>query len=356
MIKIKIKKGQDPIEVCNSLLRNPNVLYAEPIVMDRPLYSPSDPFTTSQYYLDNIQAYDAWDITRGDDDITIAIIDTGVDLDHEDLASNLWTNEADPIDGVDNDENGYVDDFWGYDFADDDSDPEADQNDHGARVAGIAGASTDNGVGMAGVGFNTKIAALKGFRSEDGLSNGLFDAILYAADNGIQVLNLSWGSIREPLQSEQDIINYAVLERDVIIVAAAGNDGTKTTAEEKFYPASYENVLSIGGSDEGDNKWSGSSYNYAVDLIAPASTILSTTTGDGYNSSGGFGTSFASPMVAAAAALVKDQFPGLNAQQIMERVRVTADDIYDVGSNISFDGKLGKGRLNVYRAVAESDL
>lgn len=356
LVKKRINKGQNPIDACNTLLKDPNVLYAEPIVMDRPLLSPSDPLTSSQYYLDNIRAYDAWDITRGDDDITIGIIDTGVDMDHEDLLANLWTNEADPIDGVDNDENGYVDDYWGYDFANEDNDPEADQSDHGVRVAGIAGATSDNGSGMAGIGFNTKIAALKGFRSEDGLSNGLFEAIYYAANNGIQVLNLSWGSIREPLQSEQDIINYAVLERDVVIVAAAGNDGNKSTAEEKFYPASYDNVLSVGGSDEGDNKWSGSSYNYAIDLIAPASNVLSTIGNDGYNSSGGFGTSFASPMVAAASALVKDQFPELNARQIMERVRVTADDIYEVGSNVSFEGKLGKGRLNVYRAVAENNL
>lgn len=356
MMRIKVNKGENPIDLCNRLLKNPDVLYAEPIIHDRPLYVPSDQLIASQYYLDNIQAYDAWDISKGDDDITIAIIDTGFDLDHEDLISNLWINEDDPIDGIDNDENGYIDDYRGYDFADDDNDPEADQNTHGIRVGGVAGASTDNGLGMAGVGFNTKIAALKGFRSSDGLSTGLFDAVLYAADNGMQIMNLSWGSIRQPLQSEQDIINYAVLEKDVVVVAAAGNDGNKTTAEEKFYPASYENILSVAGSDASDSKWSGSSYNYSVDITAPAAGILSTSGNNSYNSSSGFGTSFAAPMVAAAAALVKDQFPSLTARQIMERVRVTADDIYDVGSNNLYEGKLGKGRLNVYRALSENNL
>ncbi|GAB4237686.1 MAG: hypothetical protein Tsb0034_12940 [Ekhidna sp.] len=354
MVKVKLKKGEDPISKCNEFLKDDNVLYAEPVIHDKLLFSPTDPLIESQYYLDNIQAYDAWEITRGDDDIAIAIIDSGVDMDHEDLISNLWINEDDPIDGVDNDGNGYIDDYRGYDFADDDNNPESDQNDHGASVAGIAGATPDNGIGVAGIGFNTKVAALKGFRSADGLSMGLFDAILYAADNGIQVLNLSWGSIREPLQSEQDIIDYAVLEKDVVITAAAGNDGNKSTAEEKFYPASYNNVLSVAGSDVNDSRWSGSSYNYAVDIIAPAAGVASITGGNGYNTSGRFGTSFASPMVAATAALVKDQFPMLSAEQIMERIRVTTDDIYSVGGNASYDGKLGKGRLNVYRAVTET--
>lgn len=354
LVKVPLKKGQHPLDLCNQYLADPNVLYAEPIVLDQPLYAPSDPLISNQYYLTNINARAAWDITTGDDDITIGIIDTGIDMDHEDLLANIWTNENDPIDGIDNDGNGYIDDYYGYDFADGDSNPDADQSAHGVRVAGVAGANTNNGMGIAGVGFNTKIAALKGFRSSNGLSNGLFDAILYAAENGIQILNLSWGSIRQPLQSEQDIINYAVIEKNMVIVAAAGNDGNKSTAQEKFYPASYENVLSVGGSDASDNKWSGSSYNYAVDLVAPASSILSTISGNGYNSSGGFGTSFAAPMVAATAALVKDRFPTLTGQQIMERVRRTADDIYSIGNNGLYDGKLGTGRLNAYRAVSET--
>ncbi len=354
LVKIPIRSDQDPIQVCNEYLKDPNVLYAEPIVMDRPLEVPSDPLLENQYYLENIQAFAAWDITKGDDDIAIGIIDTGIDLDHEDLQSNLWFNQNDTIDGVDNDGNGYIDDFIGYDFSEDDNQPESDLDAHGAVVAGIAGAAVDNEVGIAGIGYNTKIAALKGFNSTTGFSSGLFEAILYAADNGIEVVNLSWGSIREPLQSEQDIINYAVLEQDVVVVAAAGNDGSKSTAEEKFYPASYDNVLSVAGSTADDTKWSGSSYNHAVDLIAPASGVFSTTNNDGYQS--GFGTSFAAPMVAATAALVKDQFPELSAQQLMERVRVTADDIYDIGGNSSFEGNLGRGRLNALRAVSESNL
>lgn len=354
MCKIKLKKGQDPIDFCNELLKQENVIYAEPILKDKLLYVPSDPSIENQLYLANIKAYEAWDVTRGDDDITIGIIDTGIDLDHKDLGTKLWTNADDPVDGIDNDENGYVDDFWGYDFADVDNDPNADLSGHGVEVAGIAGASTDNSIGISGIGFNTKIAALKGFKSSNNTSNGLYEAIIYAADNGIEILNLSWGSVKNPLQSEQDIINYAVLEKDVVVVAAAGNDGNKENPEAKFYPASYDNVLSIGATDFNDNRSVLSTYNHSIDLMAPGDAIYSTRLNDTYGS--GFGTSLSTPMVAGAAALVKDQFPALNARQVMERLRVSADDIYDIGNNSEFDGKLGKGRLNVFRSVAEPGL
>ncbi len=354
VVKIPIGIADDPIKVCNDFLNDPNVIYAEPIIIDRPLAITSDPLVENQYYLENIKAFEAWEVTKGDDDIAIGIIDTGLDLDHEDLREKLWVNVKDTIDGIDNDENGYIDDYIGYDFSENDNVPEADLDTHGAVVAGVAGAEPDNGIGIAGIGYNSKIAALKGFNSTTGFSSGLFDAILYAANNGIEIINLSWGSIREPLQSEQDIINYAVLEKNVVVVAAAGNDGEKLTANEKFYPASYDNVLSIGGSTVDDTKWSRSSYNHSVDLIAPASGVFSTAGNNGYISD--FGTSFAAPMVAATAALVKDQFPNLTAQQLMERVRVTADDIYDVGNNNLFAGNLGRGRLNAFRAVSDENL
>lgn len=352
ILKLKVPAGKDPITFCNELRKSGQYLYADPIVQYQPLSIPSDPLINSQYYLANIKVEQAWDITTGDDDITIGIIDSGLDLDHEDLINNLWQNTSDPIDGVDNDGNGYIDDFNGYDFADVDNDPNIENGNHGMIVGGIAGASTNNGKGIAGVGYNTKVAALKGFKSSSGNSNGLYEAIIYAADNGMDVVNLSWGRMGVPLQSEQDIIDYAVLEKDMIVVAAAGNEGGKSTEENKWYPASYNNVLSVGASDADDMKSPGSTFNFAVDLVAPGVSMFSTVSNNGY-ANGGPGTSYSAPQVAAAAALVKDQFPNLSAVQIMERVRSTADDIYDLGSNSSYEGKLGKGRLNVFRAVSE---
>ena len=354
--KLKVPNGKDPIAFCNELRQSSNeIIYADPIVQYVPLSVPTDALISSQYYLDNIRAFDAWEITRGDDDITIGIIDSGLDLDHEDIVTNLWLNTDDPVDGIDNDNNGYIDDYYGYDFADSDTDPNIQNGNHGMIVAGIAGAVTNNEKGIAGVGYNTKVAALKGFRSSDGISGGLYDAIIYAAENGFDVVNLSWGRMGIPLQSEQDIINYAVIDHDMVVVAAAGNEGGKVTEENNWYPASYDHVLSVGASDAADNKSSGSTFNHSVDLIAPGVSMFSTVNGNSY-ANGGPGTSFASPQVAAAAALVKEQYPDLTAIQIMERVRATSDDIYDVGSNSTYDGKLGKGRLNVLRAVSESNV
>ena len=355
LVKVKIPQGMDPIVFCNELRKKEDIAYADPIMEYELLSSTSDPLASNQYYLDIIKAPEAWAVTTGDDDITIGIIDTGLDIDHEDLVNNLWINTDDPVDGVDNDNNGFVDDHYGYDFADVDTDPSIQNGNHGMIVGGIAGASANNGKGIAGVGYNTKVAALKGFRSSNGTGKGLYDAIVYAADNGFEVVNLSWGRMGQPLASEQDIINYAAIEKDMILVAAAGNEGGKTTEENKWYPASYDNVLSVGATDQNDNKSSGSSFNYAVDLVAPGVSMYSTVNNDGY-ANGGPGTSFASPQVAAAAALVKDQFPDLSSVQIMERIRATTDDIYDIGSNASYDGKLGKGRLNVLRAVSETNV
>ncbi len=344
--KVRVEGGQDPVQLINQLLHDPNVIYAEPMLKYEPLYLPSDPSNESnQSYLEQISAYDAWDITRGDDDIVIGISDTGIDLDHADLQASIWENTADPIDNLDNDGNGFIDDFYGYDFEDDDNDPSSDGNEHGTRVAGIAGASTDNSIGISGVGFNSKIAALKGIR---------FEAIIYAADMSMEVLNLSWGSARAPLQSEQDIIDYAVLEKDVVIAVSAGNDGAQAEPEALFYPASYKNVLSVGAVDANDNRWTNSTYNYFVDIMAPGASLYSTINNDGYGTQSG--TSFSSPIVAGVAALVRAEFPDLTARQVMERVRISADDIYDIGTNSFFEGKLGHGRVNAFNAVSQTNL
>ncbi|MEM9894851.1 MAG: S8 family serine peptidase [Bacteroidota bacterium] len=355
--KATIPRGSNPIAYCNQLLKDENVLYAEPVVTYQLLETSQDPLSSAQYYLQNIKAQEAWNISRGDDDITIAIIDSGIDLDHPDLISKIWTNALEiPDDGIDNDQNGYIDDYFGYDFADDDPNPDADFDNHGSIVAGIAGAQTNNSEGISGIGYNTKIAALKGFRSEDGISEDLYEAIIYAADNDIQVANLSWGAMRTPSQYEQDVINYAVLEKNMVIIAAAGNEGQRSTREEKFYPASYDNVLSVAATNETDTKWSGSSFNYDVDITAPGQGIVSTTSDGDYNNSGSSGTSFAAPMVASAGALLKDEYPNFSAIQIMERLRVSSDDIYGISDNSQYQFKLGKGRLNIEKALQAGNL
>ncbi|MFT7162514.1 MAG: subtilisin family serine protease [Bacteroidia bacterium] len=347
---IELDETQDLENALKTISKFSNVIYAEPLSRAELLFTPNDSNISNQYSLELIQAFEAWGITKGDESIVVGVSDTGAQLDHADLVGNLYINEADPINNIDDDANGYVDDYNGWDFADSDNDPTADQNDHGTFVAGLSSASTNNSIGIAGIGYNCKFAPLKVFRSIGGFSFNLYESIIYAADQGFDVINLSWGSAGGYSQFEQDIINYAVLEKDMVVVAAAGN----TNAELDFYPASYDNVLSVANTTEEDVKAPGATYSYNVDLTAPGFGVYSTKNGNSYVSKSG--SSFSSPQVAGAAALVKSVFPDLTAIQIMEQVRVSADDIYCIDGNSTYNGLLGKGRLNVFEAVSKDNL
>ncbi|ADR20531.1 hypothetical protein MATR_18460 [Marivirga tractuosa] len=348
--KLEIQEDISELEYINYLQSFGNIEYAEQYPNVKPLYVPNDPeaqFGQKQFHLAQINVYDAWNITKGDEDIVIGVIDTGADLDHEDLVSNLYLNVDDPIDGIDNDNDGFVDNYNGWDFADNDNSPEADGSTHGTGVTGIAAAATDNNTGIAGIGFNTKFMPIKIFQTESNFSRNSYEAIIYAADQGCDVINLSWGSAGRYSQFAQDIINYAALEKDVVIVAAAGN----TDAELDFYPASYDNVLSVGFVNSDDSRNSNATYSDFIDLVAPGSGVYTTQNDDAYAADGG--SSYAAPMVAGAAALVRSVFPEWNALQVMEQLRISSDDIYDVASNSDFQYKFGKGRLNIFIALAD---
>jgi len=352
MFIVEISEEENPLEMVNKLLTYDEVLYAEVMFREQLFQIPNDPFanpsTGSQGYLEVIKAYDAWDFTTGREDIVIGIVDTGMDLMHEDLVGNFYTNPTETANGIDDDNNGYIDDIIGYDFADNDADAQANGSQHGTHVGGIAGASTNNSLGIAGVGYDCKVAPLKGFTSIGTVSTGTWEGVMYAADNGYDIVNLSWGNTAGFSQFFQDIINYCVLERDMVVVVAAGN----TNADLDFYPASYEHVLSVGASTLSDTKWSSGTYSDHMDIMAPGQSIFSTQNGDTYNSDNG--SSHATPQVAGAAGLVKSVFPQYNARQIMEQLRVTTDNIYEIGGNAAFAFKLGKGRLNAFRAVSET--
>ena len=348
--KLEIKDGISELDYINYINSFDNIEYAEQYPNVKPLLVPNDPeaqFGQAQFYLNQINVYDAWNVTQGGEEIVIGIIDTGADLDHEDLSGNLYINADDPIDGSDNDNDGFVDNYYGWDFADNDNSPEADGSTHGTGVAGIAAAATDNNTGIAGIGFNTKFMPIKIFQSESNFSRNSYEAIIYAADQGCDVINLSWGSSGRYSQFAQDIINYAALEKDVVIVAAAGN----TNAELDFFPASYDNVLSVGFVNADDSRNSNATYSDFIDIVAPGSGIYTTKNDNAYATDGG--SSYAAPMVAGAAALVRSVFPEWNALQVMEQLRVSSDNIYDVANNSDFQYKFGKGRLNVFKALAD---
>lgn len=345
---IEIPEGKDISEVLKALENEAFIEYAETTPQMQLLYVPNDPLADpEENFQDNlkvIKAYEAWEIERGDSTMVIGILDTGVNINHEDLKDNIYRNPADPINGFDDDGDGYIDNYMGWDFAYNDNDPD-DTNGHGTQVAGIAAARTNNGVGIAGIGFHTKFMPIKVFNDYNTFIGG-YEAILYAAKKGCKVINLSWGNVGEYSKYAEDIIKTVVLDMDVVVVAAAGN----SNMNEEYYPASYEYVLSVANTTKEDQKASGSTFSPYVGISAPGFDIT-TTSGSVYGSS--FGTSMASPTVAGAAALVRARHPQLNALQVVERLRATADDIYHIGNNHQYKEHLGKGRLNILQALED---
>ena len=326
------------IDECNSFIKN---IYEENIVeyaviehTNELVYTPNDDAYLSQYYLNNLKIFDAWDISKGDTSIIIGIVDTGVDIDHEDLNQNIYRNVNDPIDGLDNDQDGYIDNYWGWDLGENDNNPQWDSSasesaPHGVWVSGCASAVADNGVGLAGIGYRTKIMPIKISTAASTIINSGYEGIVYAADHGCDIINCSWGSTVGD-EYGQDIINYAVFNRNALVVAAAGNNGI----ELEFYPASYDNVINVGASNIDDNKWSNSNYSVTIDCMAPGESVRMTAPNNNYVN--GWGTSFASPIFAGCAAIVKSYYDTLSALQIGEVLRTTCDNIDTVSGNEAF--------------------
>ncbi|WP_224997613.1 S8 family serine peptidase [Cesiribacter sp. SM1] len=349
-----------PVEEAIALLyKSGAVEIAEPVYAAKSYLRPNDPRVSDQYYLPLVNALDAWDLVTGRNDIIIAILDSGVDLQHPDLAANIYTNEADPIDGVDNDEDGYVDNYYGWDFAGDDyislqgdNDPSTNLSNltHGTMVAGAASAVTNNNEGIAGVGFNARLMILKHSADNDtrdegnALLSNLLQGVLYAAEHGADIINASYGSTYYS-QISHDIYRYVALEYDVLVVAAAGNE----SSVEPHYPSDYDYVLSVSATTAADGRASFSNYGYRVDIAAPGSDILTTAVGGGYTFTNG--TSFAAPIVSGAAALVKTVYPDFNGAQIGEVLRTTADPAFNSRLGSTYKDKMGRGRLDVERAL-----
>lgn len=172
----------------NILMATGIIEYAEPLYKIQLLSNPNDPDTASQYYLGLIKAYDAWDISQGDSNIVVGVTDTGTDLDHPDLAAGIAYNYADPINGIDDDGDGYIDNFMGWGFGQNDNDPSVDVI-HGSFVLGLAGAVTNNGIGIAGAGYKTRFLPVK--ISNNGVLTTAYEGIVYAADHGCQIINCS---------------------------------------------------------------------------------------------------------------------------------------------------------------------
>lgn len=352
---LKISSPFDPIYVSSKMAKHSEIEWAEPLYLREVVHTPNDPSLSNQYGLTKVQAKAAWNISKGNSNIIVAIIDSGVDWNHEDLSAHIWEND-DPINGIDDDQNGFIDDIRGWDFGGlygiGDNNPVEDSPTHGTHIAGIASAVTNNSRGIAGLGYNLTIMPVKVSRHDLGdkhIAYG-FDGIIYAADNGAHIINCSWGGFGYS-NAEQEVINYAV-SKGCVLVCAAGNNGLNKV----IYPAAYDGVLSVGNTDKNDRISSDSNYGKDLDVCAPGSGIYSTWQNsiiyNSYRSRSG--TSMASPLVAGLAGLVIDKFPNYTPLQIIEQIRINADFIDNL--NHGKENLLGSGRINAYKALSNSDV
>ena len=354
-VLVKVKDDEEAFAV-KVLSSDPRVAYAELNHVVSIAATPNDPSFSQLWGLHNtgqtggtndkdIDAPEAWELATGDSNIVVAVTDTGVDFSHPDLADQRWVNTLDPVGGGDDDGNGLVDDWSGWDFVNDDNDP-FDDNRHGTHVSGTIGAEGNNGVGVVGVNWNVKIMALKFLNSAgSGTTADAIASTLYAADHGADVSSNSWGGGPYD-QALLDAIEYGA-SRGMLFVAAAGNDGFNNDVTPT-YPATYASdaVLAVAATDHNDGLAFFSSYGAkTVDLGAPGVGILSTTPGNTYGSFDG--TSMATPHVAGAAALVEDRFPGATLYGIKALLMNSVD------SAGSLAGKtVTGGRLNIGNALA----
>lgn len=329
--------------------------------------NPSDTLFTQQWSLAKIKAVDAWKISKGSPNILIAIIDTGIDYQHPDLKNKIYLNNGEigfdefgndkRFNGIDDDGNGFIDDYMGWDFTDRvgfpfdstggdyrgwDNDP-MDENiySHGTAVAGIIGAETNNIEGIAGIAPNIFVLNLRAFDPDGfGEEDDVAAAILYAVQQGAKVINMSFGDDSFSFVL-RDVIRYAY-SQDVILVASSGNRGLTTP----HYPSGYSEVICVGNSTEQDFVISSSNYGSTLDLVAPGTQIL-TTLRQVKGSYGLFsGTSAAAPHVSAAAGLILS-LRDFSNEEVKQIIKTTADDILTPG----WDLRSGAGRLNLEKAL-----
>ena len=311
-----------------------NVVYAEPNYIYHISDYPNDALVDSQWYLSNVNMTESWYITKGSEDVVIAIIDTGIDLDHEDLVNKLW-----------NDSEGY----HGYDFVNSNYLPD-DDNGHGTHCAGIAAAETNNSLGVAGVCPNCKIMVIKALNSE-GVSNSniIAQGITYARNNNATIISMSFSG-----DSDDETLNDALqlaYNAGIILVAAAGNDGVN----EMNYPAAYDIVISVGATDSNNDRSifpsGGSNWGPWVDLFAPGSSILNTY----IESLGRFslnyeslsGTSMSTPLVAGAIGLIKSLKPNLNQTEIINYLE---NNSLNISTDVGYVSK-----INVFATLDDID-
>lgn len=358
IMKFHFTQKQQVNQLIDELAKVEGVEYAEKVPAMTTFTTPNDPSYGSQPHLPQINAPNAWNVFNGNSNITVAIVDNAVMYTHVDLIGNTYTNtaEATGVAGVDDDANGYIDDINGYDVADNDNNavPSNSLMSHGTHCAGIAGARTNNGVGIGSIGWNIKIIPVKCSFNTSGVTtvdNG-YGGIIYAAKSKARVISCSWGGTGSAA-AEQTVIDYA-WNKGAIVVAAAGNSNLNTP----HYPGAYNNVYCVSSVNSSNVKSSFSNYgtttNAWVDIAAPGENILSTvpyTTTPSYQSQSG--TSMATPLVAGLCGLMLSKCSFMTQTDVINCINNSAVNIYTISGNSSYstNQQLGKGRIEAFAAM-----
>lgn len=345
-----------PTSMAGQLLKDPNVAVAEPYYVAQEQAVPNDPLYSQQRALATIQLAAAWDQNPGDTNVVIAISDNGVDQNHEDLKRSLWTNTGEvPNNMVDDDNNGAIDDYQGYNFAwqDDGTQPGNTTNNrsggHGTKVAGIAGATVNNNQGMAGAAGRCRIFPMKTARADGGGIVYGYQSLIYAAQQGFKVVNCSWGVVKAPSPIDQAVIDYC-LANGLVVVSSAGNHGSGATGDgwdSLNYPSAYDGVIGVGETTADDVATGSTGLGRNAMVMAPGRNSLATALGGGYTTDTE-GTSFAAPMAAGVAALIRSKYPDLEPRQVAALLRRTAEDISAKNQNL---GDMVSDRINALQAL-----
>jgi subtilisin family serine protease len=347
--KLQLEPGTDTAAAIRQLEANPAVLFAEPDYLAHLITAPNDPLYSQQWGLAKINAPAAWDVTTGSSNVVIAVIDSGLDTNHPDLTGQLWTNPGEIVgNGLDDDNNGYIDDIHGWNMIGNNTDL-SDNTGHGTEVAGVIGAVANNAEGVAGVCWNCRLMVLKVTQS-GGIANysDIIEAIQYATLKGADVINLSLGGSSDSISLKLAVAEAAAT---AVVVGGAGNNDSETP----FYPAAYESVLAVAGTDASDTKVGSSNYGSWIDVTAPGEMITTTFDGGSYGLTSG--TSMAAPFASGLVGLLRSAHPEWSANTARAQIMQTARAVD--GINPGYGGLLGSGRIDAAQALttaAQPDL
>jgi thermitase len=347
---------ENVIDTIEKLKAMPNIEYAEPNYNVYEFSEPNDTYYQNgkQAVLDLIGANKLWDFDIDCSDVTVGVMDSGIQTNHEDLIDNIWVNTGEIVgDGIDNDGNGYIDDIYGWNCGDSNGDVSYVSN-HGVHVAGIVSAVTDNSKGVASVARNAKIASIKIFNSSGKSTlSYIIEGINYAKKNDINIINCSFGGAGWGSTSVSIVKSAIEAVPDIFFVIAAGNIATSTPQPDNDRTAVYpsqltkdlDNVISVANTTSSDELSSTSHYGAtSVDIAAPGTVIYSTIPTSSYGTMSG--TSMATPMVASAVAVMRAVNPNISAKEIKETLCSSSDKLSALTGKV-----ISGGRLNAYNAV-----